>query len=252
MRVLIVSDIHSNYVALEAVLAAAGPYDQLWNLGDTIGYGPRPNECVAEMRQRGALSIAGNHDLACLGKVDLRDFNPEARAANIWNGERLQPDHYAALAALPPLHAVDERYLLAHGSPREPIWEYLLTRAQAIENFLSPAFTQQICFIGHSHVPLIFRLHPIGADETRVQCDGPSSPDAGVTVPLQPEMRYIINPGSIGQPRNQDPRAAYAVLDTAANSVFFDRVAYDIEKTQRQMREAKLPDSLIIRLQYGM
>lgn len=246
MRVLIVSDIHSNLVALEAVLAAAGSYDALWNLGDTIGYGPRPNECVAEMRQRAAIMIAGNHDLACLGKVDLSDFNPEARAANIWNGEQLSQEHYDVLAALPPLHAVDERALMAHGSPREPVWEYLLTRAQAVDNFHSPSFTQQLCFIGHSHVPLIFRLHPNG------RCDGPSSPDAGMTVPLQAEMRYIINPGSIGQPRNQDPRAAYAILDTEAQTVSFNRVAYDIERTQQQMRDARLPDALIVRLQYGM
>jgi predicted phosphodiesterase len=244
MRILIVSDIHSNLAALEAVLADAGRYDQLWNLGDTIGYGPRPNECMDEMRQRASCMIAGNHDLACLGKVDLSDFNPEARTANIWNGEQLTPEHYEALAALPPLQPVDERVLLAHGSPREPVWEYLLTRAQAIDNFRR--FVQQICFIGHSHVPLVFRLRPNGA------CDGPTSPDAGMSLALQPEMRYIINPGSVGQPRNQDPRAAYAVFDTDAQTVAFSRVAYDIEKTQAQMRAANLPDSLVMRLQYGI
>jgi predicted phosphodiesterase len=244
MRVLILSDIHSNYAALEAVLQAAGSYDQLWNLGDTIGYGPRPNECVAEIHERAAITIAGNHDLACLNKVDLNDFNPEARTANLWNGKQLKPEHYAFLEALPPIHSVDEHYMLAHGSPREPVWEYLLTRAQANENF--QRFTQKICFIGHSHVPLVFRLRPNGI------CDGPSSPEAGLTMSIQPDMRYIVNPGSVGQPRNQDPRAAYAILDTEAQSIQFGRTSYDIARTQREMREAHLPEPLALRLQYGM
>ena len=244
MRVLILSDIHSNYVALQSVLAQAGEYDQLWNLGDTIGYGPRPNECVAEMRKRANTSIAGNHDLACLGKLDLRDFNPEARVANVWNGKQLELENHKTLAALPPMTEIDDRFLLAHGSPREPVWEYLLTRAQAQENFA--LFKNQVCWIGHSHVPLIFRLHQNG------RCDGPISPDAGSTLVLEPDLRYIINPGSVGQPRNQDPRAAYALLDTNANTVFFNRVNYDIPETQREMREAKLPEPLAVRLQYGM
>ncbi len=244
MRVLILSDIHSNYAALEAVLQAAGAYDQFWNLGDTIGYGPCPNECVAEIRERAMITIAGNHDLACLNKVDLSDFNPEARTANIWNGQQLKAEHYAMLAALPPMHAVDERYLLAHGSPREPVWEYLLTRTQANENF--QRFTQQICFIGHSHVPLVFRLRP------NKICDGPSSPEAGYLLEIQPEMRYLVNPGSVGQPRNQDPRAAFAILDTEAQTIKFERVTYDIARTQSQMRAVHLPEPLALRLQYGM
>jgi predicted phosphodiesterase len=244
MRILILSDVHSNFAALEAVLEAAGPYDQLWNLGDTIGYGPRPNECVAEMRQRGALMIAGNHDLACLDKVDLSDFNPDARTANLWNGQQLTPEHYKLLEELEATRAIDEHFLLAHGSPREPVWEYLLTRSQAIDNF--GRFTQQVCFIGHSHVPLVFRLRPSGA------VDGPSSPESGMLMHIQPEMRYFVNPGSVGQPRNQDPRAAFALLDTDALTINFERVGYDIAKTQQQMREVGLPEPLVLRLQYGM
>jgi predicted phosphodiesterase len=244
MRIVIVSDIHSNQVALQAVLDHAGAYDLLWNLGDTIGYGPRPNECVAEMQSRAAVMIAGNHDLACLGKIDLSDFNPEARTANLWNGEQLTPEHFQALVQLEPTAHIDDRVLLAHGSPREPVWEYLLTRAQAIDNFRR--FEQQVCFIGHSHVPLVFRLRPNGA------CDGPSSPDSGMALELQDDMRYIINPGSVGQPRNQDPRAAYAVFEPDANRITFYRVAYDIEQTQEQMRAAQLPSSLVTRLQYGI
>jgi predicted phosphodiesterase len=244
MRVVILSDIHSNLAALEAVLTAAGEFDQLWNLGDTIGYGPNPNECAELMRKRATIMIAGNHDLASLGTIDLSDFNPEARAANIWNGSQLKQEHYAMLAVLPPTHEVDEQYMLAHGSPREPIWEYLLTRAQAFENF--EYFKQQVCFIGHSHVPLVFRLRREGV------CDGPSSPDSGMILRLEARMRYIINPGSVGQPRNQDPRAAFAVLDTDAGTVRFERVEYDIPRTQRLMREARLPEALALRLQYGM
>ena len=244
MRVVIVSDIHSNHVALEAVLAVAGAYDQLWNLGDTIGYGPRPNECVAAMRQRASVMIAGNHDLACLGKVDLSDFNPDARIANLWNGEQLTPEHRAALEALPPQYEVNERFLVVHGSPREPIWEYLLTLEQARANFA--LFDNQVCFIGHSHIPLVFELHPDG------HCDGPALATAGQTLVLQPDVRYFVNPGSVGQPRDQDPRAAYAVLDTDDGTVRFNRVEYDIAQTQRQMRDAGLPVALIRRLEYGM
>ena len=244
MRVLLVSDIHSNYTALETVLAVAGSFDQLWNLGDTIGYGPRPNECVMYMRIYADVMIGGNHDLACIGKVDLTDFNPDARTANIWNGEQLEPTNRALLDALPPIREVDERFMVAHGSPREPVWEYLLTRAQAEDNFA--LFKNQVCFIGHSHVPLIFRQHPDG------RCDEPMLADADLTLDLATGYRYFLNPGSVGQPRNQDPRAAYAILDTDANTVQFKRIEYDIAQTQRQMRDAHLPPALIRRLEYGM
>lgn len=244
MRVLVISDIHSNYTALETVLAVAGSFDQLWNLGDTIGYGPRPNECVMSMRMYAELMISGNHDLACLGKIDLSDFNPDARTANIWNGGQLEPNNRALLDGLAPMREVDERFLVAHGSPREPVWEYLLSRLQAEDNF--ELFENQVCFIGHSHVPLIFRRHPNGL------CDDPRLADADLTIDLEPGYRYLLNPGSVGQPRNQDPRAAYAILDTDANTVEFKRVEYDIAQTQRQMREAHLPVALIRRLEYGM
>lgn len=244
MRILIVSDVHSNYVALETVLAAAGSYDRLWNLGDTIGYGPRPNECVAAVSAQASVNIAGNHDLACLGKVDISDFNPDARTANIWNGQQLEPEHRALLESLPPSYEVSEHMMVAHGSPREPVWEYLLTRTQAEENLAF--FTQQVCFIGHSHVPLVFRCYSDG------HCSDPAMADADYTLELQPSVRYFINPGSVGQPRNHDPRAAYAVLDSDAGTVRFHRVEYDIAQTQRQMREVRLPNALIRRLEYGM
>lgn len=244
MRIVLVSDIHSNQVALEAVLAAAGPFDELWNLGDTIGYGPRPNECMDIMRQRASKMIGGNHDLACIGQVDLSDFNPDARTANIWNGKQLLDEHRAFLEALPATEPVNERFLLAHGSPREPIWEYLLSAAQARANFA--LFGQQVCLIGHSHVPLVIRGYPDGT------CDEPIHLADGKTCTLEPGVRYFFNPGSVGQPRDQDSRAAYGVLDPDAGSLHFHRVPYDIAQTQRQMREAKLPPALIRRLEYGM
>ncbi len=245
MRIAILSDIHANVVALEAVLRAAGTYDALWNLGDTIGYGPRPNECVALIQHHARLSIAGNHDLASLGKLNLADFNHDARIANLWNGEQLLPEYRAFLEDLPTQMPVDETYRIAHGSPRDPVWEYVLSASQAYDNFLA-YFDEQVCFIGHSHVPLVFQMQPNGVVHE------PYVPGSGHVLALKPGERYIINPGSVGQPRDQNPRAAYAILDTAAHTVQFHRVEYDIEQTQEQMREAHLPQALIRRLQYGM
>lgn len=244
MRVLIVSDIHSNLVALETVLATVGSFDALWCLGDTIGYGPRPNECVELIRQHARLAINGNHDLACLGRIDLRDFNPDARQANLWNGEQLSSENREWLESLSPILPVDDQYLLAHGSPREPIWEYLLSTEQAISNFM--IFHQRVCFVGHSHVQLGFQLRD-GFD----RCER-FLPDRRPIVELDDHSRFIINPGSVGQPRDQDPRAAYAVLDTDAGVVRFARVEYDVRRTQRQMIEAQLPSALVRRLEYGM
>lgn len=244
MRIVVVSDIHSNLVALETVLAAAGSYDALWCLGDTIGYGPRPNECVALMRQHATIAITGNHDLACLGKIDLSDFNPDARKANEWNGEQLDADHRSWLEGLAPAADVDERFTLAHGSPREPVWEYLLSPEQATANFA--LFPHAICLIGHSHVQLGFRLRPQAERAERFL------PDRSRTVELDGETRFFINPGSVGQPRDQDPRAAYAVIDTDAGTVRFNRVEYEIVKTQRQMSQVGLPSALIRRLEYGL
>jgi diadenosine tetraphosphatase ApaH/serine/threonine PP2A family protein phosphatase len=243
MRVVIVSDIHSNIVALETVLAAAGSYDALWCLGDTIGYGPAPNECLAAMIAHSTVAIGGNHDLACLGKVDLTDFNPDARRANIWNGDQLTPEHRSWLEGLPAARPINERFVTAHGSPREPVWEYLLLPEQALENF--SLFDTQVCLIGHSHVQLGFRLRPDGSCERWL-------PNSGETLELGSDDRFFINPGSVGQPRDQDPRAAYAVLDSEAGSIRFNRVEYDIAKTQRQMQQAGLPQVLIRRLEYGM
>jgi predicted phosphodiesterase len=248
MRIVIVSDIHANIVALETVLSAAGSFDSIWCLGDTIGYGPRPNECVEHMRQA-RYAISGNHDLACIGKIDLEDFNPDARTANEWNGRQLTPEN------LDWLKSLDTRkeqisdfpdFTLAHGSPREPVWEYLLTVEQALANFADPHFRTKACFIGHSHVPIYFRNDYINGCQRVFPASGDVLELTG------DETRFIINPGSVGQPRNQDPRAAFVILDTDRGSVHFQRVPYDLATTQEQMRAAELPVALIRRLAFGI
>ncbi len=243
MRILLVADIHSNFVALETVLAAAGTYDTIWCLGDIIGYGPAPNECVDTIKRQASISICGNHDLACIGRLNLNDFNFDARRANIWNSEQLTPENYIWMENLEPMHYVDSRFMLAHGSPRAPVWEYLLTPEQANEN--GTYFRTQICFIGHSHVQLGFRLDPSEHCERFL-------PDPGQMLSIESKSRFIINPGSVGQPRDQDPRSAYAILDTDAGFIRFERVEYDIRATQRHMSIVDLPPALIRRLEFGM
>jgi predicted phosphodiesterase len=248
MRIVIVSDIHANIVALEAVLAAAGSFDSIWCLGDTIGYGPRPNECVVHMRQA-RYAISGNHDLACIGKIDLEDFNPDARTANEWNGQQLTEENLDWLKSLDTRkeHLADfPDFAMAHGSPREPVWEYLLTVEQALANFADPHFRTKVCFIGHSHVPIYFRNDYVNGCQRMFPADGDTLHLA------DDETRFIINPGSVGQPRNQDPRAAFAILDTERGSIAFHRVRYDIVVTQEQMRDVGLPVALVRRLAFGI
>jgi predicted phosphodiesterase len=248
MRILIVSDIHANAVALDTVLDTVGQFDGLWCIGDTIGYGPRPNECVEKMREFANFAISGNHDWACIGKIDLDDFNPDARTANRWNGQQLTEDNLAWLKSLDTrIERLDgfPDFTMAHGSPRDPVWEYLLTVEQALANFNDRHFRTRVCFIGHSHIPLYFRNDYERGCQRRF-------PEPGDVIDLSEEARFIINPGSIGQPRNQDPRAAYAILDTEANTVTFQRVDYDFIATQHQMRDVNLPIALVRRLSFGL
>jgi diadenosine tetraphosphatase ApaH/serine/threonine PP2A family protein phosphatase len=242
MQIALVSDIHSNLQALETVLDALPHYDQLWCLGDTIGYGPRPNECLLHMRKHATYALTGNHDLACLGEVSLVDFNELARKANIWNNHQLQPDLRAYLHERPAKLVVEGEATLAHASPRDPIWEYVLDVETAYENVRH--FTTPICLVGHSHVPMVFALHPEETIEFGVA-------QAGQVLQLRPGSRYIVNPGSVGQPRDGDARAAYALWDTSAATIRFERLAYDIAATQRQMHTAGLPAMLAERLGYG-
>ncbi len=243
MKILIVSDIHSNLVALEAVLTDCGVYDALWNLGDTIGYGPKPRECIDRMVDLLANPVlVGNHDLACIGEVDISEFNPVAQIASRWTSLQLGMDHRAYISDLPAI-TTSLDYTLAHGSPRSPVWEYVTTIPVATENF--EFFETGVCFIGHTHVAMFAQL---SEDSSVAEIHALRGDDM---IELS-AARYLINPGSVGQPRDRDPRASYAVLDTDLGTVTARRVEYDIAATQRQMAMANLPEVLILRLAHGM
>lgn len=262
MRVLILSDIHANLVALESVLsAAAGDYDVVWSLGDIVGYGPRPNECIELMRDRAAVSVMGNHDWAVLGRpgVDVDDFNPHARQAVLWTRAELRTPNRQYLDGLPdmPIHPPSAQdFLVTHASPREPVWEYILSPNTAMENFA--VFDDPICLVGHTHKPVIYRWQLQAANGDDSGTPPPATvdqltPQVGMTVSLttSPVERLILNPGSVGQPRDNDARAAYAILDLDARTWRYERVAYPVELTQGQMHEAGLPRRLIDRLSFG-
>ncbi|HOG46121.1 MAG TPA: metallophosphoesterase family protein [Anaerolineae bacterium] len=244
MRYLILSDIHSNLAALEAVLADAGPVDAVWCLGDIVGYGPQPNECAARVQGLPNLvCVAGNHDWGALGKLDLATFNADARAAAEWTGRTLSAANRAWLDGLPERVRL-EGFTLVHGSPRYPIWEYVLNPAIARENMAH--FDTLTCLVGHTHVPAIFQ------EPTRREPRPPA-----IELSLGEPFRYrnaraIINPGGVGQPRDGDPRASFILLDPDAGTLEYRRVPYPIEETQALMREAGLPPRLAARLSYGI
>ncbi|OGO03505.1 MAG: hypothetical protein A2Y72_04685 [Chloroflexi bacterium RBG_13_53_26] len=242
MRCAILADIHGNLAAFQAVLEdlhRRGAVDELWCLGDVVGYGPHPGECIRLLRQHAHLCVAGNHDWAAVGNIDTSYFNPEAAAACQWTAEHLTPDDIDYLRDL-PLTLRQGDFTLVHGSPREPIWEYILSTWSAQENFA--CFDTRFCLIGHSHAPLFFELDQGGLCQSR-QLPGDLS--------LKEEKRLIINCGSVGQPRDGDPRASYAILDTEESIIYHYRIDYDISLTQQGMREAGLPPRLIDRLSLG-
>jgi diadenosine tetraphosphatase ApaH/serine/threonine PP2A family protein phosphatase len=243
LRIAVISDIHANLHALQAVLAAleGDRPDALWNLGDTVGYGPRPNECCAAADERARLSLVGNHDLVALGDsgVNVEEFNPEAAAAAAWTRETLGDAARAFLRSLSP-SASEPGVELYHGSPRDPVWEYVLTVEAARAALL--ATEAPLVLVGHSHVPLALRLE--GADVT-----GELAPH-GTQIDLS-SGRWLLNPGSVGQPRDGDPRAAYCLIDFDKQYATFVRVEYPIGETQAEMHEVGLPAALAERLAYG-
>jgi predicted phosphodiesterase len=241
MRVAVVSDIHSNLHALEAVLAAidAEAPDELWCLGDLVGYGPRPNECCAAIAERADVCLAGNHDLAVQGTLDLEEFGGEAAVAARWTREVLTPEAQALLDRLEPqgsAHGV----ALYHGSARDPVWEYVLNDEAALATL--ELADSPLVLVGHSHVALkVVQTGDeleggVAAADTELELGG---------------VRALLNPGSVGQPRDSDPRAAYLLLDLDAQNASFRRVEYDIERTQSEMRDAGLPEMLAARLTLG-
>ena len=233
------SDIHSNLVALDAVLAAAGSVDAVWHLGDVVGYGPEPDAVVARLTEIGALGVRGNHDAAAAGGSEIDWFNPDARAAMEWTRRRIGESTRAWLADLPERRVAGE-FSLVHGSPRDPIWEYVTSAALARAGL--SAISTEHGLHGHTHVPIAFTMVD-GRMRTL-------APLAGNTVALG-EGRTLLNPGSVGQPRDRDPRASYLVLDTAAGTATWGRVAYDFDAVGAAMRAAGLPPRLADRLRVG-
>lgn len=243
MRYLLVSDIHGNLPAFEAVLKDAPRGLPVWCLGDLVGYGPNPNECIELLQSLDHECIVGNHDWAAMDKVDSEDFNPDAKRAVQWTQEQLTPASIAYLESLPSI-LVKGEFTLVHGSPRDPIWEYILHPQTACTNFAY--LDTSHCLVGHTHVPIKYALSD---DDDEQLCEMERLPENGPRALGQ--RRVIINPGSVGQPRDGDARASYAILDTEEQTLEHRRVSYDIKKTQRLMHRAKLPSRNITRLSYG-
>lgn len=241
MRILVLADIHSNLAALETVLAAAGEFDQVWCLGDLVGYGPDPNECIQRIRELPHLCVAGNHDWGALNKLDTNDFNFYARQACLWNRAQLTQENYAFLNGLDE-KLVAGHFTLAHGSPCNPIWEYLMPYDPEAADLNLECFETPYCFVGHTHMPAMFVESHGRCTAFRLIEDQPMDIN---------DAHLIINPGGVGQPRDGDPRAAYILLDTETLLMEHHRVEYPIEVTQSKMREVGLPRPLIDRLAIG-
>jgi predicted phosphodiesterase len=240
MRIAVLSDIHANLPALDAVLAALGPVDAVWHLGDVVGYGPHPDEVVARLEELGAVGVRGNHDAAALDPTMAEWFNPDARLAIEWTARRIGRATRAWLGALPDRRE-NSGLTLVHGSPRDPTWEYLVTASEARANL--PAFGTAHLLHGHTHVPVAFRDSG-GRMETLAARDGASL--------VLDDRRVLANPGSVGQPRDGDPRASAMILDTGTSTLTWRRVAYAIAATQAAMRAAGLPPRLAARLDDGL
>jgi predicted phosphodiesterase len=241
MRVAVVSDIHGNLHALEAVAAAidAERPDEVWCLGDLVGYGPRPNECCAAVEARADLCLSGNHDLAVLGEIDLLEFTGDAAAAASWTRSVLSDEARTYLSGHSPEGSRADVDLF-HGSPRDPVWEYVLSEDAAEATFALTA--APLVLVGHSHVALALRLDADGV--------------AGGLAPAGTELdltggRWLLNPGSVGQPRDGDPRAAFLLVDLDTRTARFGRTSYPIERTQAEIRAEGLPEALAWRLARG-
>jgi predicted phosphodiesterase len=239
MRVAVISDIHANFHALEAVaeaIAAEAPAE-IWCIGDVVGYGPQPNPCCDWTAEHAAVCLAGNHDLGVLGMLDLAWFSADAAVAALWTREVLSESARNFLGALEP-SAIRNGVALYHASPRDPVWEYILSYDAAREAIADSA--SDVTVVGHSHVPFAIGegelLGGHASDGTEVDLNG----------------RWLLNPGSVGQPRDGDPDAAWLLLDLDTRHVSYHRVPYDVERTQTEMRELGLPDVLAQRLAHGV
>ena len=242
MQVAIISDIHGNRHAFEAVLADVGGTSAtaIWCLGDVVGYGADPNDCCRLARANTAVCLAGNHDLAVTGDLDLGEFSTGAALAARWTQEVIEDDHREWLKSLSPSGAA-EGIGLYHASPRDPVWEYVLSALLA--ELCLDAQEERVSLVGHSHVALAFE-RPEGQPATG------AARREGDTADLS-AGEWIVNPGSVGQPRDGDPRAAWLLLDTGAWTAEWRRTEYDIAGAAASIRAARLPDSLAERLEYG-
>ena len=236
----VISDIHGNLHALESVLRSidAESPDAVWCLGDLVGYGPQPNRCCELVAGRADVCLIGNHDLGVLGRIDLEDFSPDAAAAARWTAEVLDDETRRYLESLSPSKVL-ERAELFHASPRDPVWEYVL--APEVAFFSLEATEKPLVLVGHSHVALLF-----GAEELMLALG-----EEGKEIDLARE-RWLLNPGSVGQPRDGDPRAAWLLLDFDTARAVYHRVEYPIERTQAEIRERGLPEPLAERLASGV
>ncbi|HWF53818.1 MAG TPA: metallophosphoesterase family protein [Solirubrobacteraceae bacterium] len=242
MRVAIVSDIHGNRHAFEAVLDAieASECEEMWCLGDLVGYGAEPDECVELASRHAAICLAGNHDMGVRGDLPLEQFSRGAALAAQWTQETITPQTLEYLNGLEPV-MLEEQIGMFHASPRDPVWEYVLSALQA--ELCLDAQTHRVCLIGHSHVALSFGRLPGEAASGQTRTDGEE-------LELK-QGEWLVNPGSVGQPRDGDPRAAWVELDLDAQTAVYRRIDYDIEGAAAAIRAARLPDSLAERLSYG-
>jgi diadenosine tetraphosphatase ApaH/serine/threonine PP2A family protein phosphatase len=240
MRVAILSDIHANGPALSAALEAVGRFDQLWVTGDIVGYGPHPDEVVERLRAADAVAVQGNHDAAVLGRIPVGTFNDLARSAVEWTAATMADANLEWLARLPETR-VEGEFTLAHGSPRDPLWEYLFSIPAA--RLSLAAFETPYCIVGHTHHQLTFRDDG-GEVEALLAADGDVLSLDG--------RRCILNPGSVGQPRDGDPRACAMTIDTGRGEVRWLRFDYDIAATQAAIRALPLPHRLADRLDLGV
>lgn len=242
MRILVLSDIHGNLPALEAVLQQPLRFDAIWNLGDTVGYGPWPNECAELVRSyEGGLHLAGNHDLAATGQISTANFNPVAAAAAHWTAKQLSSENRVWLQGLSSLR-IEEPVTLAHGSPRDPAFEYIVSARQAAALF--PYFATRTCFVGHTHKPMI------AMDGISVSVDSLFAPAEDQAFDLS-LTRSMLNPGSVGQPRDGNPKAAFGIFDTETAQFRFHRVSYRHDLTRAAIAREGLPGQLGDRLAQG-
>ncbi|MBV9440187.1 MAG: metallophosphoesterase family protein [Candidatus Eremiobacteraeota bacterium] len=240
MRYAVVSDVHSNIEALDAVFAQLREDDKLLCLGDIVGYGPNPNECVEKIRARATATVLGNHDVAAIDNFGLAYFNPAAREAMKWTQGVLTAENLAWLDSLGYEFRMPE-FLLVHGAPVN-YFEYILDKASAARAFA--ATDAPLIFIGHTHIAEVYALEPDGTiSHAHLQQGG--------VVALREQVRYLVNVGSLGQPRDLNPLASFGFFDTDARTISVERIAYPVERVQEKIRAAGLPEALARRLSVG-